>query len=336
MKKEQWMWILGRSNITRPSGKTIPIGDDWDSVIASIIGYGFNCPLLGRSELRDVEHNAQLAPVIGVAREFKVLTKADAEEKGLSQIDDEALYARVEVWTDDLIAHVSPYIATNFLDDRGTEWPYAIQHIAVVGQPQQQTAQPVQADLAGIALSRGGDMPAEVDEKALEGVQESAESVDEAADDVQEVIAALQAEIAALKAQLDELLGANPAQADEAEDIELRREIKELRKQIQSIAREQQKGDVIMLSRSLGVNRGVAEKLRSVLTESEMSDIARISKAKPEPTDRASQGYSLSRKDEQKPAHTAHDAIRVAQQRVAEKGGSFPRTLAIVKNEMGV
>lgn len=289
----RWIWVFGKRNIVN-GGRTVAFADNWDRWVPSIIASGFAAPLLGRSENIDVEHNASTAPVWGVVRRYKVMSRSDATKKGFLQRDELALYAEIEQWGGGTFAYTSPAIYFDFKDDNGRIWPASIQHIAVVGQPAQQTGQPVQYDLERVALRRS--KMADVDETALDGTVESTDEVVDAAVDLDEALrnaleqnGILQARIVELEAQVAALLGEKPAE-QESENQELRR----LRARVDLLSRDLMSSKVVELRSALGVSDSVARKMADTLSASEVAEVIRLRKARPQKQDRKTTGYPLS------------------------------------------
>lgn len=305
---EQWVWVLGKRNITRPDYSEVRLADDWPEKMASLIRYPWMPPVLGRHHEVDVEHDQQRAPEIGVVREWKVLTREEAAARGINQVDEEALYARITQYQGPPILYVSPGIYEQFLAEDGSTYPFVIQHIAVVGQPQQQLGQMPQIDLVGIHLRREGhDMP-DIDASILEDAIESAEQVDEVAVEVEDVvetlraqIADLLAEVASLKGELEDLRSSAPVGEEEVE--ELRRELQSHRtlfKRVleQDVARAD--AEVTALARSLKLDKALVESIRQKLTvpqwnEFKRSKAAAASQVDAQPTERKSAKASLNR-----------------------------------------
>lgn len=308
----RWIWVFGKRNIVN-GGQTIAFADNWDRWVPSIIASGFAAPLLGRSENIDVEHNASTAPVWGVVRRYKVLSREDATKKGFLQRDDLALYAEVEQWGGGTFAYTSPAIYFDFKDDNGQIWPASIQHIAVVGQPAQQTGQPVQHDLERVALRRS-EM-AEVNEGVLDGAAESTDEVVDAASELEEALRnaleqnnILQARIAELEAQIADLLSEKPE--DDA-DEELRKDLRRLKARVDILSADAIASSVAELRAALGVDASSAKRLAETLSRSEIARIVNLRNATPAKQDRVSTGYPVGKSTKRK-AKTKAELVALA------------------------
>lgn len=228
----RWIWVIGKRNV-KNGDYTLRLGDRWDEYVDSIMSYPYKPKLLGRSELADVEHSDSRAPVWGVVRSWRVISASEAAELGFDQVDEEALYAGVELneaADPTQIVSVSPSVYEDYEDEDGKRWPCVLGHIAVVGFPAQQIGQPLQSDIVHIALSKKEDSMATrkskladvaVDADAIETVEEAASEAVDIAAELQARIAELQARIAELEAALEAALANAPAAEEPAEEAPL-------------------------------------------------------------------------------------------------------------------
>lgn len=336
MARKQWIWVCGKRNIFN-GGKKISFADHWDAWTASIIGYDFRAPVLGRSETRDVEHDAASAPTIGVVRRYKVLTREAAAKLGFLQKDDEALYALIDLWEDAPIAHVSPSIWFNFKSETGAIWPAVIQHIAVVGQPAQQYGQPVQHDLIGVQLRRGQmpkekyiDLEIEVEESDVVDVEDAATDVSDEAEKLLALVERLNARIEELEAKIRELTSSVPddggggGDGEASEDSDLRRRLM----RVETALKQERAKD---LRRRFGCDRRMAIQLSRLdddaleALEEKMTNVQTIPKQA-----RLSRGFPGERK--KKP--TKSERIQMARNLSRKESISFSAALSRIDREV--
>ena len=217
----RWIWVIGRRNI-KNGDYTLRFGDRWDEYVDSITSYPYAPKLLGRSELADVEHDDNRAPVWGVVRSWRVISASEAAELGFDQVDEEALYAGVELNAaadPTQIVSISPSVYEAYEDEDGKRWPCVLVHISVVGFPAQQIGQPLQADIVHIALSKEVGMAtrkSKLNDVAVDA--DAIETVEEAASEAVDLVAELQARIAELEAALEAALANAPAAEEPAEE----------------------------------------------------------------------------------------------------------------------
>ena len=220
--KERWLWALEKQNLVLSPSETIPLGDQWDEWMASVMAYPFRAPVLGRSA--EGQHDESRNPVIGHVVEWKVLSREEAVSRGVDTRGGTALYCRVEPAKGyeercNAVAYVSPGFQLNFSDETGRKWPMVVNHVAEVSVPFQQLTQPDQRSLLGVQLSRASQNGVfiMVDERIEEVVDEVSAVADEAAaeaadavaeaDGLVDTVGALMARIDELQAQLAELQG---------------------------------------------------------------------------------------------------------------------------------
>ena len=313
--RRQWLWVLGERDLTLPAGEGVPLRQLWDIIVPSIVGYPFLPPLLGRSVFADVEHDASRAPIWGLTREWRVLTREQAAERGIAQVDSRALYALVDVHTDENVVYVSPNLEFSFLDEDGVTWPCVCQHIAVVGQPMQQAGQVPQTDLLDIYLRRehnngGAAMATEVDGAVLETASETVDEAVEQAQDAEDIIRELRAKIEELQARIAELEAGEPSDEAEAEDdkVDLSRKdalfLRDLAQRGRALLSRMEQADrraaqdeVARVAKRVGMTAKTVELMRSRMTGAEWAGVLAAAPVVPETSNRQTHGVNPARKD---------------------------------------
>lgn len=330
----RWIWVAGKRNILN-GDRTVAFADNWKRWTASIIANGFAAPVLGRSELIDVEHDAQRAPIIGNVIRYKVLTREAALSKGFAkQRDEEALYALCDIDDDVSINHISPAIFFDWIDDNGTKWPAVVQHIAVVGQPAQQYAQPLQSELAAISLRRQ-EMPktkkaalnVEVDEGALVDAEQVTDEVADAGDSLQSALNAANEELSTLRARVAELEAiiadlTSEAPKEGVNDAELRARVAKLEQHHAQLR-------VAELSKRFGIDGVEARKFAS-LSDAQIASIEALLTKQPATQARLSRGYDVPAK---KATLSVADIDRKAHALAASENISYTAALRRVTAE---
>ena len=282
MNKERWLATLWESSLVTPSGQVVDFGGNWDEWVDSIVGYSksFAAPVLGRLPHMDVEHDEARAPVWGVVSEFRVLTQEEAAEKGIVQQAPRVLYAKVDIWDGERILYVSPKLRWNFLADDNVVWPCVISHVAVVGEPLQQTMQKPQTTLESLAMSRGSKMDKEdVDVESIDNVEDSVQDVVDTSQEAVDIVEELAARIVELEALVAELRADSEEAAVETEETELdmSRGKSALMAQIQRVVRAevaasrkaQDTAEIKRVARTLNMSRGAAEAAHAAMSAEE-------------------------------------------------------------------
>lgn len=280
---ERWLAILWKGKLTTPGGRVFDFDTDWDALTASIVSYSqvFAAPVLGRLPHIDVQHDEARAPVWGSVKELRVLTRDEAADKGVDQPADEALYAKVDVWDGERIHYVSPKLSWNFLADDGVVWPCVLNHVAVVGEPLQQTMQRPQTTLESLAMSREAEMAEVSTEQVDETVDATAEVADKA-DEAMQVIEELRAQIAELEAQVASLTGAgvetevvdvemSRAKAGRATESQIRRIVASA---LADDRRARDSADIDRVAKSLSMSRKAAEAVHASMSSDEWRKFA--------------------------------------------------------------
>lgn len=331
MNGERWLAVLWETELTTPSGKVYDFAANWDDWVSSIIAYSqtFQAPVLGRLPELDVEHDETRAPVWGAVSEFRVLTSEEAAEKGISQQAPRALYAKADIWAGERILYVSPNIRWNFLADDGVLWPCVISHVAVVGEPLQQTMQRPQTTLETLAMRRGEKM-AEVDVTLIDEAEEVAAEVSDQADEAVSVVEELAARIAELEAQIASLTGSG-VETEEVE-LDMSRDKSALLSQIQRMVRTEvtaerrarDGAEIQRVARSLNMSRAAAEAAHAAMSAAEWAKFTGSVPRAAKVTEPASLGMSRAKALTGKEL----DILAVAYQR--EHGVSYTEALSKV------
>lgn len=275
---ERWIAILWDSELTTPSGAVYDFSANWDAWTSSIMEYAriFKAPVLGRLPHLDVEHDEARAPVWGSVSEMRVLTRDEASAKGIDQLAERVLYAKADVWDGERILYVSPNLRWNFLADDGVVWPCVISHVAVVGEPLQQTMQRPQTTLESLAMSREAAV-ADVPTEKIDDVEEIAGDVSDQADEAVSIVEELAAKIAELEAKVAELTGGGVETEEVDLDMSRNRSTGSLeklmtrivRKEISAERRARDASEISRVCKQLNMSRAAAEAAHAAMSSEE-------------------------------------------------------------------
>lgn len=210
---DRWFWVLGRQNYVLADG-VLPVGDNWDAVVASVKRFPFGAPMLARDTIGG-EHNEGQNEVLGHVVEWREMSVDVAESLGLEHRGVDALYAKIKAVDDasaarlNKIAYVSPSIELGHTDEAGGHWDAVIHHVAEVAVPLQQVRQPDQRTLADLQMSRGSAGSSRMEDEEIVDVAE------DVAEEAVDTVESLAAQIAELRSIIEELVSPKAEDAPE-------------------------------------------------------------------------------------------------------------------------